>query len=1508
MLMPQLVYMVLLVIGLGLSWQLDPAAYTQSTARWIALVRTPTLPPPDLFFAGGHDPLPYTGQLPFALLAKLVAILPTTGLRLALATALALAIGGLWSVVHAIAPRQFARDALWNVLVVVLIMLPGLLLSDTLGFSPWLAFVRLDLDTLVLAALAATALVLGAGRLRQLRFAWLLLPLLVLIGGYGLAITLAVWLALLAIAWRMARHNTRSILGIALALLAGAFLLTQPFTWSVAPRTQQNAPVIGTMLRLVPSVILPLLVLTFFKIVSTRVPTVDARRYRRVRLIWMLALIAAGLFLGTALALAGKLHSDIQHLVTVASVLLIVAAGWTLAWLLQAQQPTNRQGWLQPVVLALAVVLSVGALGTNVARARAEAGTVSPNVASQNALRFVAANTVGSPVLVAAPQAAADWSAVTGLQALIAAPERERRLRQWLAPAVDGVIDRRLEALSEIYGPNPDAAQQALETYHVGYVVLGPTEQALFPNANATLETLAAQNTVGRVYDQDGVTIYQHTVPDRTPPFVARTASLQLPSPKSLLLDQPVGSLPLVDEYAWNRVASAHSLLGIGLWLVVIELLGLLAFPLVRRVFGRWHDGGWGLSKIVGLLAWGYAVWLPVSLGWWVFNWWALLFGALALGISGFGFWILDRRRFKNRELVTRHSILRSELWFLGTFALWTLVRAANPDLWHPIYGGEKPFEFGFLNAILRSPVLPPYDPFFSDGIVNYYYYGLFLMALPMKATGIDPAIGFNLAIALLFALTTTATLALGREISGRWRWGLLAVFFLVGMGPLASIVRVGEGRGLEPVLEAIGGGWAGVGARLGAWFWGPSRIITKPFYTINEFPLFSFLFADLHPHLIALPITLVAVACALEFGRRRPQGGLLALSALVLGALAIANSWDAPTYALVIGGAAVGRTWQRARGRLPLRQIIVQLGLAALAAVAVLVAGIVLYFPFFSHYQAMVGGIGLVEQGDRVVDWLLWFGPLLFIAISLLGVLVWRAAYRADVRWRWAVRAVALFVPLLPVVLLLSGWIGQASDGLALRLLLAILGGVGVGLALRLRLRLRDWLPLWLITVGVLVALGVQLVFVRDHLANSSSERMNTVFKFGFQIWTLWSIGAATALPLVVRHLRRYETMFGIWLGLLGITLLPGLVYPLAGIPSRLATRFDTAQPLTLDGLAFMQRAQYEHQDRTINLEPDAEAIAWLKQNIQGTPVFLTSELEFYRAYGMRIAANTGLPTVLGKLHQDEQRDPQAVRERERDVQTLFNTTDLDEAQQLLRKYRVNYVYIGPVERALYAAEGIAKFAQLQNSVLYPVYDNKGVTIYRVNTDALQHAGANDRSPPPAQVDDETGAMEAQLTADPSDSSAAFALGRRYLELDRATDAVRAMERAVRAHPDDVPLYHLWGDAWAHAGRADDAIAAWQHAVDVARTPNNLTKLGGELVRMDRFDAAERTLNQALALDPAFGEALFALGELYRTRNAPGDRDRAITQYQLCLERAAPDSPWRERATAEINTLKIED
>ena len=1631
----QLLYFAPLILGLALvRSQGQPPA--ELAARWAALVRTPTLPPYDPFFAGGLDPLGYTARLPFALLDKLLGLFPATALRLALPTALALLLLSVGSAIYnylsgarveraGIDERRAAatnaierpavrrrarvydipgegtpepalvaqtaetqpalsrrrqRNLIYAALGALVVLLPGLPLGASAPLSQWGALVGYRLDPLALAALAATVLALGVGlrasalasrRTALALSALLALPLL-FVRGQGAWPLLATGLALAGLGWAGLRGDRKRWAGVTLPPLLAALLVGRAFTWSIASPALQPAAepllpgalllgwllplallaiysvlvgpemveralgvivgivvlgwiVLATALRWSAAVlIVPLLMASIWLTVQAWLPGWGPRRWRAGALLLTTASGLALLLIG-GLQLSGRLAGDADQLFVLATALLGIAAGWSLpilSWVGRRITRRSARGvsWLGLAGLAVAIWL-VGLGGLSARAARVAATVESPlPPALADASAWLSQQNAGAPVLALAsqPESAALVSR-SGLPALLTDSDYQRRARSVLEPSIFGVIDGRQRVLSDLYGGDSTRARDLLQAYQIGYVLVGPYEQAQFgPQAGAALEALAQSSLVQLAYDRDGVRIYSYNQSATTPPpYVAQSVTLTPPTPSTLLLDQPVSSLPVVDEYSWNQLATQVQPFGIALWLLLLELLGLLAWPLVSAVFGRWHDRGWGLSKLAGLVVWGYAVWLPVNLRWWSFNWWALVFGGLLLALlSGL---VVYRWRSasgadadRTRRWPARGALLRSELCFLLAFGIWALVRAANPDLWDPYFGGEKPFEFGFLNAIVRSPVLPPFDPFFSGGIVNYYYYGLYLMALPIRATGVDPAIGFNLALATLLALAATAALALGRELTGRWRYGLLAILLLVGIGPVASAVQVNEARGLGAVREALSGGLSGFSERLGFWFWGPSRVIP---FTINEFPLFGFLFGDLHPHLIALPITLLAMACALELTRRAPlRLSVLALSALVIGALAIANSWDAPTYALLIGGALIGRAWRGGHARLTLAAL-GRVALAVVTALGVVGAGLLLYAPFFMHYRAQVGGIGRVHATDSLVQYGLIYGPLLFIGISLFGALALVAVTQTAAR-RMVVRAGRIALPLLIVgMLLTSATLVAAPDpsqtlGWSLRVVLGLLALSGIGLALlpasTRRLRDREWLAVWLITVGLLVGLGIQFVLVRDHLVDSPSERMNTVFKFGLQMWALWAIGGAAAVPLVLRALRRYEIATGIWLGLLIVLLVPGLVYPLVGIPSRLGTRFDRTQPLTLDGLAFMPRATYSYEEQQISLRADGEAIDWLKRNIAGTPIFLTSDREFYRTYGMRIAANTGLPTVLGRLHQDEQRPGAQVSKRAEDVQTLYDTTDIGTTMQLLATYGVQYVYVGPIERASYAPEGIAKFAQMQGGALDLVFENDGVQIYRVKPEAS--ATVTPAAPLPSQppaADPTAEALAQQLAINPDDSGAAFGLARRYIEQNRPAEAAQVLEDAAVRHPNDIPMLHLLGDVQAQIGNADAAIDAWQRAAQAQPTPLNINKLGQGLLQLGRLPEAEATFNRALTLDPAFPDPHFFLGELYRTRSGDGDRERAIAAYQRYLALAPADGPWRGAAEEHLRTIQ---
>ena len=288
---------------------------------------------------------------------------------------------------------------------------------------------------------------------------------------------------------------------------------------------------------------------------------------------------------------------------------------------------------------------------------------------------------------------------------------------------------------------------------------------------------------------------------------------------------------------------------------------------------------------------------------------------------------------------------MAAECVFAVSFLAFVGLRLLNPDLWQPWNGGEKFMDFAFLNAILRSPHFPPYDPYFAGGTINYYYYGLYLVTLPLKLTGIVPEVAYNLAVPGLFALAAMALFSLGAGLAGGGSGkgtavdradqaraesqasslrsaivgGLLAVVLALLMGNLASFTQVaqklaamgGSPTGAAPLAMLRGGllllrglqPWPGFD------YWAASRVIP---YTINEFPYWSFLFADLHPHLIAMPIGLAVIGLALNWltlGDRVSLRGVAArllLFVVVLGALGPANTWDLPVYLLLVAAVFV--------------------------------------------------------------------------------------------------------------------------------------------------------------------------------------------------------------------------------------------------------------------------------------------------------------------------------------------------------------------------------------------------------------------------------------------------------------------------------------------------------------------------------------------------------------------------------------------------------------------------
>jgi len=216
-----------------------------------------------------------------------------------------------------------------------------------------------------------------------------------------------------------------------------------------------------------------------------------------------------------------------------------------------------------------------------------------------------------------------------------------------------------------------------------------------------------------------------------------------------------------------------------------------------------------------------------------------------------------------------------------------------------------------------------------------------------------------------------------------------------------------------------------------------------------------------------------------------------------------------------------------------------------------------------------------------------------------------------------------------------------------------------------------------------------------------------------------LWSLAVAVVLSWVTPLLRHWAAGWAWWRGAFSLLLGGCLIYTPLAAQAKINDRFDRAIGPSLDGMAYMRTATYHEGQSTLKLEWDRQAMRWMLENIQGSPVVLEANVLLYR-WGNRVSIYTGLPTIVGwDWHQRQQRGHiagEGVNKRVREVEEIYSTGDLTRAQQLLHHFQIKYIYLGELERAVYPADGLAKFERwAEEGLLQEVYRNPAVVIYEV-------------------------------------------------------------------------------------------------------------------------------------------------------------------------------------------------
>lgn len=863
-------------------------------------------------------------------------------------------------------------------------------------------------------------------------------------------------------------------------------------------------------------------------------------------------------------------------------------------------------------------------------------------------------------------------------------------------------------------------------------------------------------------------------------------------------------------------------------WWALVTLAGAAVLPMCVRLLGGLPDRGYTLLRAVGMLMTGFVFWLLGSLGFLRNdNGGILLAWLLVIGISvAIYFRTSERFDWGAWWRENRSVIITAEVLFIVLLVGWCLVRAhmnaltntekpmdlmfissimRSPvlppnDGWMSNYSISY-YYFGYLMAAMLSMMSGIHSTIGFNMTISMVFaltgltaFGVVYNLVRSRAlhdpvddsenqppvehrSSPRPALWVGVLAAVMVVLMGNFQMALVEypyqaKIAPEWYLSMTRTQSRE-IYPERAQAREAGIPDTEPIT--LSGGKPDPTTWEFWWWFRASRVLNDyqldgqvqpDWYAqpIDEFPQFSFLLADNHPHVLALPFVLLALGLALNvlLLGRAPNMLETVFYALGIGALVFLNTWDGPIYLAAVVGAEGLRRLMRGQGRLATSD------LWALVRFGALLVGLMLvfYLPFLISFRSQASGLlPNIIAPTFLQHFFIMFGPFVLILAFFLTVEAWRGGFRFN--WRTGlIGAGGLFIVLSVVLLamILFALLTPALYDVVLRFAEPY-GGINSALPLVLRRRAEGLLTAIVILAGVflivgrllprriaqngenqatpeptreerivvtyppatgfamLVALiGLVLVLTPEffYLRDNFGTRINTIFKFYLQAWVVFSIASAYGVFSVLgdKRLKPALVVRGLFSVVAFIAVSLGMLYPIFGIHQRMFIESGQSfnpTPLTLDG------------GSTLVSDSDYQSIRCF-ENLATEPNLVVAEAlgpAYNSGYG-RVAGLTGVPIVMGwENHERQWRGStydQTAGSRGQDIPLLYTDLRWDFAKEIIQRYGIDFIFYGSSERASYSSAGEDKFRENLEAVC-PITDVNGRTLsvfYRVTDAAL--------------------------------------------------------------------------------------------------------------------------------------------------------------------------------------------
>lgn len=206
------------------------------------------------------------------------------------------------------------------------------------------------------------------------------------------------------------------------------------------------------------------------------------------------------------------------------------------------------------------------------------------------------------------------------------------------------------------------------------------------------------------------------------------------------------------------------------LWYLLISVCGVVVWITLSPISKGLADKGYALSKTVALIipsliAWvfGFVFKFPLN----QFTSIAILLSFLTICIG-----IQVYRKGRLPKVKWKHIIV-IEVVFLILAAIGLAITSIHPTIDNTT---ERIMDFKILNVATNSENLPLKDLWHTPDTINYYYYGYFFFGFINKITGTDPYMGYLFAMGIIYALAGTIIFSLAFSIKKSYLLATLGI------------------------------------------------------------------------------------------------------------------------------------------------------------------------------------------------------------------------------------------------------------------------------------------------------------------------------------------------------------------------------------------------------------------------------------------------------------------------------------------------------------------------------------------------------------------------------------------------------------------------------------------------------------------------------------------------------------------------------------------------------------